>query len=100
MPLAAQLATHAVVTAISGEVSVVGLAANALAGPFVGPATVLGLLAMLVEPLSSGLALLLGWAAGWSVQPIIWTATALASLPAATWRWPGTWPIVLLLGLL
>lgn len=100
VPLAAQLATQAVVTAISGEVSVVGLAANALAGPFVGPATVLGLLAMLVEPLSSGLALLLGWAAGWSVQPIIWTATALASLPAATWRWPGTWPMVLLLGLL
>ena len=49
VPLAAQLATQAVVTAISGEVSVVGLAANALAGPFVGPATVLGLLAMLVE---------------------------------------------------
>ena len=42
MPLAAHLATLPVVAAISGQVSVSGLFANALAGPFVGPATVLG----------------------------------------------------------
>ncbi|GAA1398696.1 ComEC/Rec2 family competence protein [Luteococcus peritonei] len=100
VPLAAQLATQAVVTSISGEVSVVGLAANALAGPFVGPATVLGLAAMIVAPLWSGLASVLGWVAGWCVQPIIWTATTLAALPAATWRWPAQPVLVLLLGVL
>ena len=42
VPLAAHLATLPVVAAISGQVSVSGLFANALAGPFVGPATVLG----------------------------------------------------------
>ena len=42
VPLAAHLATLPVVAAISGQVSLSGLAANALAGPFVGPATVLG----------------------------------------------------------
>jgi ComEC/Rec2-related protein len=42
VPLAAQLATTPLVAAISGRVSISGLAANALAGPFVGPATVLG----------------------------------------------------------
>ena len=42
VPLAAHLATLPVVAAISGQVSVSGLFANAVAGPFVGPATVLG----------------------------------------------------------
>ncbi|MEL4358016.1 MULTISPECIES: ComEC/Rec2 family competence protein [unclassified Luteococcus] len=88
IPLAAQLATQPVVTSISGSVSVVGLAANALAGPFVGPATVLGLLTALVAPVWGGLASWIGWAAGWCVQPIIWVATTGGALPAATWRWP------------
>ncbi len=94
VPLAAQLVTQPVVTWLSGEVSLVGLAANALAGPFVGPATVLGLVSMLVAPLWGGGAAVVGWAAGWCVQPIIWVATALSALPAATWRWPAT-PVLL-----
>ena len=45
VPLAAHLATLPVVAAISGQVSVVGVLANAAAGPLVPPATVLGFLA-------------------------------------------------------
>lgn len=96
IPLAAQLATQPVVTSISGSISVVGLAANALAGPFVGPATVLGLVTALVATILPGLAGVIGWLAGWTVQPIIWVASAGGALPAATWRWPGS-PLMLVL---
>ncbi|MGO4957102.1 ComEC/Rec2 family competence protein [Luteococcus sp. Sow4_B9] len=88
VPLAAQLATQPIVTALSGQVSVVGLVANAAAGPFVGPATVLGLAAAGLSMVWAELSVLLGWLAGWCVQPIIWTATAGAALPGATWPWP------------
>lgn len=89
IPLAAQLATQPLLTALSGQVSVIGVLANAVAGPFVGPATVLGLAAMCTTFLP-GLPLLLGWLAGWCVQPIIWVAQGGAALPSATLAWPVT----------
>nr|WP_255622102.1 ComEC/Rec2 family competence protein [Tessaracoccus sp. OS52] len=87
IPLAAQLATQPIITALSGQVSVVGLLANMLAGPFVGPATVLGLAATCLvwfPPAVTALA----WAAGWCVQPILWIAGFGSALPAASWSWP------------
>ena len=60
VPLAAHLATLPVVAALSGAVSVSGLLANALAGPFVGPATVLGFAAAGLSLLSSWLAAIAG----------------------------------------
>ena len=48
VPLAAQLACTPVVAAISGQVSLVAVAANLLAAPAVAPATVLGLAGGLV----------------------------------------------------
>ncbi len=90
VPCAAQLATQPLVTSISGNISVVSLACNGLAAPFVGPATVVGLVTGLVSLLSHRLALPLGWAAGWAVRPLIWIAGAGASLPAATWQWTVT----------
>ncbi len=57
VPLAAQLATQPLVTAISGGVSTVGILANALAAPFVAPVTVLGLVggaAATVQPATRG----------------------------------------------
>ncbi|MDO5735805.1 MAG: ComEC/Rec2 family competence protein [Propionibacteriaceae bacterium] len=89
IPLAAQLATQPLITALSGRVSVIGVLANALAGPFVGPATVLGLAAMCTAFLP-GLPLLLGWVAGWCVQPIIWVAQFGSALPSAAWEWPAS----------
>jgi len=86
VPLAAQLATQPLITALSGQVSLVGLFANMLAEPFVGPVTVLGLLACVLSPLGSA-AVPFGWLAGWCVQPIILTARAGASLPGATVTW-------------
>ncbi|WP_420175226.1 ComEC/Rec2 family competence protein [Luteococcus sp. OSA5] len=100
VPLAAQLATQPLVTSISDEVSVVGLVANALAGPFVGPATVAGLAAATVSVVSPPAASWVGWVAGWCVQPVVWTAQWGASLPAATWRWPASAPMLVALGAL
>lgn len=89
IPLAAQLATQPLIIALSGQVSVVGVLANAVAGPFVGPATVLGLAAMCLAFLPV-VPVLLGWLAGWCVQPIIWVAQGGSSLPSATRHWPVT----------
>jgi competence protein ComEC len=94
VPLAAHLATLPVVAAISGAVSVSGLLANALAGPFVGPATVLGFAAAGLSMLSTWLAAAAGWGASWCAQVIIWVAHAGAALPGASWQWPVT-PVAL-----
>jgi len=86
VPLAAQLATQPLITALSGQVSLVGLFANMVAEPFVGPVTVLGLLACVLSPLG-WVAVPFGWLAGWCAQPIILTARFGASLPGATITW-------------
>lgn len=88
VPLAAQLATQPVVSAISGQLSVVGIVANALAGPCVGPATVLGFAAAAASLVSPPVAGVLGWTAGWVTQLIIWVAATGAALPGAVLRIP------------
>lgn len=88
VPLAAQLATQPLVTVLSGSVSMVGLAANAVVAPFVGPVTVLGMAAGASAVLCPPLGQVLGWSAGWCVQPVIAAAHAAADLPAATLNWP------------
>lgn len=87
IPLAAQLATQPLVTALSGGISVAGVACNALAGPFVGPVTVLGICIALLAPISPYLASLVGTVAGLASQPILIVAHTFAGLPAATWQW-------------
>jgi competence protein ComEC len=99
LPLAAHLATLPVVALISGTVSLAGLATNAVAGPFVGPATVLGFAAAGGSLLSAGLAALLGFGAAWSAQAIITVARLGAGLPGASVGWPPGPGAVVLLGL-
>ena len=98
VPLAAHLATLPVVAAISGAVSVSGLAANAVAGPFVGPATVLGFAAAGLSLLSGWPAGVAGWGASWCAQVIIWVAHAGAALPGSSWRWPTSPAALVVLG--
>ena len=100
IPLAAQLATQPLVTALSGSISTTGLLANVLTGPFVGPTTVLGMVAALLALVWPPLALPVGFMAGWSVQPVILIAHAGAGLPAATWPWPASGPALVVLGAL
>jgi competence protein ComEC len=88
LPLAAHLATLPVVVLLSGQVSVVGLLANAVAGPFVGPATVLGFAAAGASLASADAAAVLGWGAAWSAQAIVTVARLGAQLPGAAVGWP------------
>jgi competence protein ComEC len=100
VPLAAQLSTLPLIAAISGRVSVVGLLANAVAGPLVGPATVLGFVAAGLSLASASLAAIAGFGAAWSAQGIIWVAHLGAALPGASWQWPAsTVALGLLVGL-
>ena len=95
VPLAAQLATTPLLAAISERVSVSGLAANALAGPFVGPATVLGFAAAGASLINGTLAAILGFGAAWCAQMIIWIAKVGAQLPGSEWHLRAT-PLTLI----
>jgi competence protein ComEC len=99
VPLAAQLATIPLVAAVSERVSASGLAANALAGPFVGPATVLGFVAAGASLISGSLAAFFGCGAAWSAQVIIWIAKIGSQLPGSEWNWPVTPLTLVWLGL-
>ncbi|MFF0270302.1 ComEC/Rec2 family competence protein [Kribbella sp. NPDC004536] len=89
-PLAAQLACTPIVAWLSGQVSLVAVAANLLAGPTVGPATILGFIAAGVALVSTGLAQFVGWVAGWPARWIILVAREGADLPGAANAWPAT----------
>lgn len=94
-PLAAQLATQPLVTWLSGQVSLAGLAANLVAGPLVGPATVLGFLAAALALPLPWLAELFGAAAGWCAQGLCWIARLGELFPGAALPWPTGPPGVL-----
>lgn len=87
VPSAAQLACTPVVAGLSGQVSLVAVAANLAAAPAVGPATVLGLGAGLVGLVLPVAGRLLGTLAGWCVAWIITVATRGAALPTAALDW-------------
>ena len=96
VPLAAQVACTPVVAALSGQVSLVAVAANLLAAPAVAPATVLGLGGGLVGlgwgPLGAVVAAPAAWSAGWIITVARWGA----GVPTAAVDW-GTGPVPLVL---
>lgn len=87
VPAAAQLACTPLVAAISGQVSLVAVAANLLVAPAVGPATVLGLAGGLLGLLWEPLGRLGGTPAGWCVGWIVLVARRGAVLPSAALDW-------------
>lgn len=90
VPLAAQLATQPVICWLSGAISVSGLMANAAASPWMAPATIIGLAACYLSPLSPTLAGWLGYVAGWCAEPIILVGRGLAHVPGSSHPWPAT----------
>lgn len=100
VPISAQLATQPIIVAISGQLSLVGVLANLVAGPLVGPTTILGFACAAIGPVVAPVAVALGWLAGWGAQALCWIASLGAALPAAAIPWPAT-PvgIVVLIGL-
>ena len=85
---AAQLACAPLLVMLSGELSLVAIGANLLAGPAVVPATLLGAAAGSVAPFALPLARLLVWPAGLAVGWIVGVARVAAELPYATVAWP------------
>ena len=94
VPLAAQVACTPVVTAISGQISLVAVLANLLAAPAVAPVTVLGLAGGLVGLVWMPLGQLVAAPAAWSVTWIVVVAQRGAGLPTAAVDW-GTGPVAL-----
>ena len=94
VPLAAQVVCTPLVAAISGQVSLVAVAANLAVAVAVGPTTVLGLLAGAVAMLWTFPAHVLGWLAGACAWWIVQVADVGASLPGAALQW-GTSPTAL-----
>ncbi|MCA0296359.1 MAG: ComEC/Rec2 family competence protein [Actinobacteria bacterium] len=88
VPVAAQVATQPIVTAISGQISIAGIAANVVAAPLVGPGTVLGFLAAGLSVVAPPLASVAGWLAGGFAQALCWVAEVGSSLPGAVFTWP------------
>jgi len=96
VPAAAQLACTPLVAGISGKVSLVAVAANLVAAPAVGPATILGLFGGLVGLGSPPAGRILGWGASWCAAWIIAVAEHGSSLPTAAVGW-GSGPLALTL---
>lgn len=90
VPLAAQLSCTPVVAAISGQVSLVAVFANIAAAPAVGPTTVLGLAAGLLDLVHAPAGRLLGWCAGVPAWWIVTVARHAADLAGATLPWQTT----------
>jgi competence protein ComEC len=86
---AAHVVTAPVVAAISGRISVVAIAANALAEPVVAPITVLGFVAAAIAPVWLSAATALTWVAGWPCRWLVGVADFFGGLHGATVPWPG-----------
>ncbi|MFG1943603.1 ComEC/Rec2 family competence protein [Nonomuraea sp. NPDC048826] len=88
VPAAAQAAVTPVLVLMSGEISLVAVPANLMAGPAVAPATLLGFVAALVAPVWPEAAQALVVPAGYAVGWIILVARWAAGVPLANVAWP------------
>ena len=95
VPLAAQWACLPAVVALSGEVSMVGIAANVVAAPLVPPATIAGLVGGLIDLVHGGLAQVPGTIAAWSAAGIVAIAHHAAGLAGAAVPWQAPWWVLL-----
>lgn len=91
VPWAAQLACLPAIVALSGQISLVSLAANIAAAPLVAPATIAGLLGGLLDLVSRPLAVLPGTIAGWCAAGIVTIAHVSAGLAGASVPWRLSW---------
>jgi competence protein ComEC len=86
---AADLACAPVIAGFTGSVGLAAIPANVLAEPAVAPATVLGVGAAVLSPVSPTGAHLLAWLASWPCRWLVLVARYSAQAPAALLPWPG-----------
>lgn len=98
---AADLACAPVIAGFTGSVGLAAIPANVLAEPAVAPATVLGVAAAALSPVTPPGAHLLAWLASWPCRWLVLVARYAAQAPAAVVPWPtGTVGATLLAGIL
>jgi competence protein ComEC len=90
VPLAAQIACTPLVAGLSGQVSLVAVAANLAAAPVVGPATVLGLAGGAIGLVSTWLGRMVATPAAWCAAWLVAVAVHGAALPVAAVSWSST----------
>ncbi|MDQ1631534.1 MAG: competence protein ComEC, partial [Frankiaceae bacterium] len=88
IPLAAQVAVTPIVVVLSGTISLAAVPANLLAAPAVPVATVFGVIAACVSPVSPQLASLAAHLAGWPCVWIAGVAHRFARIPGGSIGWP------------
>ncbi|MGW0480847.1 ComEC/Rec2 family competence protein [Nonomuraea sp. NPDC003214] len=89
VPAAAQAAVTPVLVLMSGQISLIAVPANLLAGPAVAPATLLGFAAALIAPVWPEAAQWLVAPAGYAVGWIILVSQWAVNVPMANIPWPG-----------
>lgn len=89
VPLAAQAATLPILVAISGQVSMVSVLANALVALAVPLVTVAAAIAAALAPVTTTGAGFVAWLAGWPARWIAGVAHWAADLPGSVKTWPG-----------
>lgn len=95
VPLAAQLACTPAIAALSGEISLVAVFANLLAGPAVAPATIAGLTGGLVALVWLPAGQLFGIGAGACTSWILTIGHRAAAFDAASLQWHAPWQVLL-----
>ena len=88
VPAAACLVTAPLIAGLNGGVSLVSVAANLLAAPAVAPATVLGVAAAVLSPVSTTAAQACAWLAGPAVGWLVAVADRAAAVPGGVVPWP------------
>lgn len=89
IPVAAQAACAPVIVLLQSSVSVIGVPANLLAAVFVEPATLAGVITVLVSPCGPMVAALPAWCAALPAWCIAWVAHICATVPGGAVPWPG-----------
>ncbi|HZV26805.1 MAG TPA: ComEC/Rec2 family competence protein [Acidothermaceae bacterium] len=87
VPTAATLACAPLIASISGQISLASIPANLLAEPAVAPATILGVLAAALAPVSMGAAQLIARLAGIPCWWLVLIARTFSRLPGAAVPW-------------
>ena len=100
VPLAAQLAVTPLLAGWEGRISIIAVAANAMAAPAVPVATILGLLSCLLSVCWPDAAQLLAWMASWPTRWLIVVADHGAAMPMGSVPWPTGWYATVALALL
>jgi competence protein ComEC len=88
IPLSAQAMCAPLIVALSGQVSIIAVFANALAGPLVAPATILGLGTALLSQINMSFAAFTAHLAAVPTMLISGIAHRCAALPFAAIAWP------------